>query len=184
LPDMYYRMGTIRLETHRPNDAMASVWRACYLSTTNQMVIEDTAAMLAWLDAQDKVKPGKVGCFGYCMSGQFVVSVMARFPHRIGSAASLYGVKIITDQPDSPHKLLGHIKGELYFAFAEIDRSVPLPMVEELRGHLDQAGTKYEIEVFPGTHHGFGFPERAVYDTQAHEQSWAKMLSLWERTLK
>ena len=86
LPDLYYRIGTIRFDTARRTDAMASVWRACYLGTTNAFVVDDTAGMLAWLDGQDKVKPGAVGCFGYCMSGQYVVSVAARFPHRIAAA--------------------------------------------------------------------------------------------------
>ncbi len=184
LPDMYYRMGTIRLDTSRPNDDMANVWRSCYNSLSNAMVVDDTAGILSFLDGEEKVKPGKVSCLGYCMSGQFVTTLSAYFPTRFASAASLYGTRIITDSEDSPHKLLGQIKGEMYYAFAEIDRSVPLSMVEELRGHLDKAGTKYEIDIFPGAHHGFAFPERDIYSPLAAEQTWAKMFALWQRTLK
>ena len=33
-------------------------------SLTNALVTEDTAAWLGFLDAQDKVKPGAIGCIG------------------------------------------------------------------------------------------------------------------------
>ena len=40
------------------------------------------------------------------------------------------------------------------------------------------------MHVFPGTHHGFCFPERAVYDTLAAEETWKKMFAMWNRALK
>ena len=70
------------------------------------------------------MKPGPVGCVGHCMSGCFVTTVAARYPTRIAAAAALYGIGIVTDQPDSPHLLLDRVKGELYYAFAEVDPSV------------------------------------------------------------
>ena len=66
------------------------------------------------------------------------------------AAASLYGVGIITDKEDLPHLLLDKIKGELYYH--RRDRSKRAP----------KADAKYELKVFPRTHHGFCFPERAV----------------------
>jgi dienelactone hydrolase len=83
----------------------------------------------------------------------------------MAAAASLYGVGIITDKEDSPHLLLGKIKGELYYAFAETDQSVPAHIPGELKQALDKTDAKHKLKVFPGTHHGFCFPERAVYDT-------------------
>ena len=98
------------------------------------MVMDDTGGLLGFLDAQDKAKPGPVGCVGYCMSGQHITNAAAFFPHRIASAASLYGVGIITDKEDLPHLFLDRIKGELYYAFAETDRSVPPHIPGELKG--------------------------------------------------
>ena len=57
------------------------------------------------------------------MSGQYITTVSARFPHRMAAAASLYGVGIITDKEDSPHPLLDKIKRELYYAFADTDHA-------------------------------------------------------------
>ena len=114
LPDMYYRLGTVRFDIPRRDDGMSGVIRASMNHLTNARVIDDTAALLAHFDALDTVTPGKVGCVGHCMSGQYITTVAAKFPHRMAAAASLYGVGIVTDKEDSPHLLLDEVKGELY----------------------------------------------------------------------
>jgi len=119
LPDMYYRLGTVRFDIPRRDDGMSGVIRASMNHLTNARVIDDTAGLLAYFDALDIVTPGKVGCVGHCMSGQYITTVAAKFPHRMAAAASLYGVGIVTDKEDSPHLLVGEVKGELYYAFAE-----------------------------------------------------------------
>jgi carboxymethylenebutenolidase len=184
LPDMYYRLGCLRLDAHRWNDDMAAVFLAAMRSLTNAMVIEDTAGILGWLDAQEKCRPGPVGGVGYCMSGQHVTNAAAFFPHRIKAVASLYGVGIITDKEDSPHLFLDRIKGELYYAFAEHDHSVPAHIPGNLEKLLTKTDVKYEIQTFPGTQHGFAFPERPVYSTIAAGETWEKMFAMWERCLK
>ncbi len=102
----------------------------------------------------------------------------------MAAAASLYGVKIVTDQSDSPHLLVDRIKGELYYAFAEHDQSVPDHVIPDLRAALAQVDVRHTIKIFPGTHHGFAFAERAVYETVAAEQTWADMLAMWDRCLR
>jgi carboxymethylenebutenolidase len=184
LPDMYYRLGTIRFDLKRRADGMRDVMFAAMRHLTNALVMEDTAGMLGFLEAQDKVKPGPVGCIGYCMSGCYVTTAMARFPNRFAAAASLYGVNIVTDKEDSPHLLVDRIKGELYYGFAEFDETVPPNVIPTLQAALDKAGTTYELDVFSGSRHGFAFPERDIYDTHAAEESWAKIFGMWERRLK
>ena len=184
LPDLYYRYGTVRFDTPRRNDQMSNVIKAAYTSLTNADITDDTAGLLAFLDAQDKVTPGSVGCVGHCMSGQFVTTVAARFAHRFAAVGSLYGVKIVTDQPDSSHLLVPQIKGELFYAFAETDPSVPEDVIPTLTAALEKAGVKHRIKVFPATQHGYCFPERQVYAPAAAEQTWTMLFDLWDRNLK
>ena len=184
LPDMYYRMGHLRFDIPHRTDAMSVVIRGAMNHLTNAMVTDDTAGLLAWLDAQETVKPGPVGCVGYCMSGRYITTAAARFPHRIAAAASMYGVGIVTDAEDSPHLLLDRVKGELYYAFAEHDQTVPDHVIPDLRRTVEKTGVRAAIDIYPGTHHGFAFPERAVYDTLAAEDSWAKIFAMWARALK
>src|SRR5271155_2660307 len=97
LPDLYYRLGTVRFDIPRRDDGMSAVIRASMNHLTNARVVDDTAALLAQFDAMDNVTPGKVGCVGHCMSGQYITTIAAKFPPRMVAAASLYGVGIITD---------------------------------------------------------------------------------------
>ena len=77
-------------------------------------------------------------------------------PHR--RRRSFYGTWLVSDAEESPHLSLGKVKGELYIACAEHDELAPLPMVEELRGLFAAPGSPGEIELYPGVHHGFAFP--------------------------
>jgi carboxymethylenebutenolidase len=40
-----------------------------------------------------------------------------------------------------------------------------------------------EVEIYPGTHHGFAFPKRPVYERNAAERHWERLLSLYRRNL-
>jgi carboxymethylenebutenolidase len=40
-----------------------------------------------------------------------------------------------------------------------------------------------EVEVYPGTHHGFAFPKRPVYHRDAAERHWERLLALYRRNL-
>jgi carboxymethylenebutenolidase len=183
LPDLYYRLGALRFDVPRRNDAMSVVIRGAMMSLTNAALIDDTAGMMAYLDGQDHVKAGPLGCVGHCMSGPFALAAAATFP-RMKAAAALYGVHMVTDQPDSPHLMVGEIKGELYIAFAEVDHAVPPNVVPDLKKALDKAGTKYAMETVPNTHHGYCFAARHDYNAIAAEATWEKLFSLWQRNLK
>ena len=183
LPDLYYRLGTIRFDVPRRNDAMSAVIRSAMQSLTTAALIDDTAGMIAFLDGQERVKAGPLGCVGHCMSGPFALVAAAKFP-RVKAAASLYGVHMVTDQPDSPHLMIGDVKGELYLAFAEVDPAVPASVVPELTAALKKAGTRYTLETVPNTHHGYCFAARNDYNAIAAEATWDKLFALWQRNLK
>ena len=73
-------VATYALDFVRRAEGMRPTMFAAMNSLTNALVTEDTAAWLGFLDAQDKVRPGGIGCIGYCMSGRYVTTVAARFP--------------------------------------------------------------------------------------------------------
>jgi carboxymethylenebutenolidase len=53
-----------------------------------------------------------------------------------------------------------------------------------LRQAVAASGVRAAIDTYPGTHHGFSFPQRADYDTLAAEDSWAKIFAMWDRALR
>ena len=45
------------------------------------------------------------------------------------------------------------------------------------------AGARGELEIHPGVHHGFAFPQRWCYDKLAAERHWQRLLALYRRNL-
>ena len=189
LPNMYYRNGvegdygfipSLIREDEGERQKMYDVMN----SLTNAKVVSDTSALLNFIDDSHLTSPEKVGCVGYCMSGQFVISVGAAYPDRFSAIAAYHGVKIITDKPDSPHLVANLIKGEVYLGFASDDPHVPEKELAAMPGAMQSAGINHTIEVYSNTEHGFVFPQRAVYKKVAAERHWETMLDLFERRLK
>ena len=186
LPNLYYRAGRDTLfgpDVLEPGSPDRERMRAVRTKMTIPPVMDDVAAMLAFIDTQQAATHGPVGVHGYCMSGPYALAAAARYSHRIAAAASFYGTWLVNDAEESPHLNLGKIRGEAYIACAEHDELAPLPMVEELRGLFERAGTVGEIELYPGVHHGFAFPERRVYDKPAAERHWERLIALYRRRL-
>ena len=147
------------------------------------IVMADADALLNYADRDPAASKGKVAAVGYCMSGQYAINFAARYPDRVGAAASIYGVQLVTDRPDSPHLAAQKARGELYFACAEHDTYAPLEMVEALDQTVKSKKLKAEVELYPGVHHGFAFPQRGVYDKTAAERHWERLFALWRRNL-
>ena len=49
---------------------------------------------------------------------------------------------------------------------------------------FEGAGTNAHCEWIDGAHHGFVFPNRAVFDKGAAERHWELLHSMFDRTLK
>ena len=189
MPNMYYRPGTIEFEYAElmsPETGAATMKKmfAAMDSLSNELVMRDTRAMLDFLATQPAVKPGAKGCIGYCMSGQYVVSAAGCYPDDFMAAASLYGVGIVTKHSDSPHLLADKMKGELYLGFAETDEYVEDNVIPDLRAQLDEHGVDYRLDIWPGTQHGFCFPQRGdAYHEASAEQVWELVFDLFKRKL-
>ncbi|MBT6277444.1 MAG: dienelactone hydrolase family protein [Chromatiales bacterium] len=184
LPDLYHRYGHLRFDIPRRNEAMGTIIKAAYLGLNDDNIAEDTAGLLGFLDGRDEVKPGPVGTIGFCMSGRFVTVAARDFPRRIGAAASLYGTRLVVDEPNSPHENLAGIEAELYYGFGDIDVTTPPDYITTFKAALDAGGFNYEMDIFTNVDHGYSFVERPAYDPAAAEQSWEKVFAMFDRTLR
>jgi carboxymethylenebutenolidase len=186
LPNLYYRAGR---DTKYGPDVLehGSAEHARMRSVRTKMTIPpamaDVGAMLAFVDGHPEAKGGPVGAHGYCMSGPYALAAAARYPDRIAAAASFYGTWLVSDAEESPHLNLGKGKGELYISCAEHDELAPLDMVQELRRLFEASGAAGELELHPGVHHGFAFPERWCHDKPAAERHWERLIALYRRRL-
>ena len=184
LPDLYYRRGLVRMNLDNMTEEMGREMFSHMRSLTNALVLADTEALLEALESEPLAAPGPKGCIGYCMSGQFIMSVAGTFPEDFRASVSCYGVGIVTRQPDAPHLLAPNVRGEMFFAFAEQDEYVPDYIVPTLQETLNEHAVTYQIKTYPGTKHGFCFPERiGAYDEDAAEDVWRRSFELFERQL-
>jgi carboxymethylenebutenolidase len=99
------------------------------------------------------------------------------------AAAGIHPGALVTDKPDSPHHDLAGVRGELYFAFAEIDRTATPEVVDQFRDELERHGVKGVVERLPGVSHGFAMADLPVYDRDASERHFELTLDLWRRNL-
>jgi carboxymethylenebutenolidase len=183
LPNLYYRAGVMEIGPIPPDpDAPERKRMFGLMNSINiPLVMEDTRALLAYADSQPAARSDIVGTVGYCMSGRYSINAATHFPERVRAAASIYGTHLATDQPDSPHLAAQQTKAELYFGCAETDIYAPAEIIEKVKASMK--GANAEVEIYPGTHHGFAFPKRPVYDKAAAERHWERLLALYRRKL-
>ena len=86
--------------------------RAVRTTMTIPPVMQDVAAMLAFVDRQDAVTPGAVGSHGYCMSGPYALAAAARYPQHCGGC--VVGTWLVSEAEESPHRSFDKVTGELY----------------------------------------------------------------------
>jgi carboxymethylenebutenolidase len=181
LPNLYYRHGPAGDPLDLLNDRDKMMTRV--MSVTNEGTMRDTERFFAFLDTQNSVAGTRVGCTGYCMGGALSLTAAGTFTDRMVAAASLHGARLATDAPDSPHLLAPKMKGEVYVGVSEIDPYLVEGETERLDGALKTAGTNATVEIYPGVQHGFAVPGLPIYDRDASERHWDRLLGLYKRNL-
>lgn len=145
----------------------------------------DAKAFVGFLDAQSAVdKKRRIGTAGYCMGGPLVFRTAGFVPDRVGAAATFHGGGLVTDKPDSPHKLIPLMKAQFLIAIAENDDAKEPATKDTLHEAFMQAKLPVEIEVYAGTKHGWCPTDAQVYDHDQAEKAWGRMLALFNRMLK
>jgi carboxymethylenebutenolidase len=181
LPNLYYRRA--REFVVEPTPESRDIMFEHMNSLTNRMVVEDCEAALAWAEDEPAASDGPVGCTGYCMSGPFAFAAAAQID-RVMASASFHGVRLCVDTEDSPHLDADKIQGELYIGCAETDEWAPTEMIERLQDHMQDSGTNYRIEWYPGTEHGFVFPSReGKYHMPSAERHYERLFAMFKRNL-
>jgi len=186
LPNLYYRTGAFP-----PFDRQAVLtegperdrFKSMIQSVNSELVMRDTAAVIEMLDRRATVRRGSIGVVGYCMGGGYALTAAATFPDRVVAAASFHGGSLATDKADSPHTLAPRIRARVYVGAAEIDPSFPPEQQQRLERALSDAGVDHTLEIYEGAKHGFAVTGHLVYDRDASERHWARLIELLSETL-
>jgi carboxymethylenebutenolidase len=184
LPNLYYRSGVMELGP-LPVDPDTPERKRMYelMSSINiDLVMRDTETLLAFAGKDPAADESRAGAVGYCMSGRYAINAVGRFEGVVKAGASYYGTHLVTDQPDSPHRVAQATRGETYFACAEIDHWAPMETVEALKAALANT-PRAEVELYAGVEHGFAFPKRYCFDRDAAETHWERLIALLRRNV-
>ena len=153
-------------------------------SLSPKTVATDAAAFIPWLDKQKSVDTRRrMATTGYCMGGPFTMRVAAQFPDRVGAIASFHGAGLASAAPDSPHLLVPKMKATALIAIAASDDKTDPKAKDLLEQAFTAAGLPHEVEVYTGTAHGWCPTDSHVYDHDAAEKAWSRMLFWFGKAL-
>ncbi len=155
---------------------------------SDEQVLGDLDASLAWA-GQNGGDTRRVGVTGFCWGGRLTWMYAAHNP-AVKAGVAWYGKLTTGHGPlikTMAVDIAGKIHGPMLGLYAGEDASIPLDSVEEMKKRLaaaDNAASKAsEIVVYPGVQHGFLADYRAMYDKQAAEDGWKRMLAWFAKYL-
>jgi carboxymethylenebutenolidase len=178
VPDLFYRAGEKLTMDEHGRERIFELVR----DLTPEKIEADTEAALAAVADDPAASTGPKVAVGYCMGAKFALHAAAARADLV-AVAGIHPGALATDEPDSPHLELPQVRAELYYAFAEHDRSATPESVDRFREAMAEAGARGVVERLPGTEHGFSMADRPVYDRDASERHFERTLDLWRRNL-
>jgi carboxymethylenebutenolidase len=143
----------------------------------------DAIAFTQWLDKQPQVDTRKkIGTTGYCMGGPIAVRTASVAPNRVGAVGTFHGAAMVTNAPDSPHRLVAQTHASYLIAIAESDDKKDPEAKTTLRTALETAKLPAEVEVYPAAH-GWCPPDTQVYDATQADRAWGRLLATFNKAL-
>ncbi|MCT2589255.1 dienelactone hydrolase family protein [Streptomyces sp. N2-109] len=187
VPNLYYRHGTapvVELPEHIGEEirhAVISQLMPWVETHTTERILRDADAYLRFLTAQPEVSTGPVGVIGYCMGAALAMRTATAHPGQVAAVAGFHPGFLLTDAPDSPHRLIPELTAQVHLGLSEND--MPPEAITELNQALDAAGVGYTTEIYPGTVHGFTMSDTDAFNASALQRHWDRLIPLLDRTL-
>lgn len=153
---------------------------ALFDGLTDDGLTADLAAALQHL-GESGFAPSRVAIVGYCFGGRVAFLGGVRFP--LGAAVSYYGGGIAAQGAFKAFPPLidqvGRLQSPLLAFFGDLDRSIPVDQVEELRAALDRDAPSIDSEIvrYPEADHGFHCDERPMYNAHASADAWQRTVA-------
>ncbi|HSN39366.1 MAG TPA: dienelactone hydrolase family protein [Burkholderiales bacterium] len=135
---------------------------------------EDLLAAAAYLKSRPECS-GRIGAVGFCFGGGIVNTMAVRIPD-LAAAVPFYG-----SQPAAAD--VAKIKAPLLIHYAALDERINAgwPAYEAA---LKASGVKYEMHMYPNTHHGFHNDTTPRYDEAAAKLAWQRTIDFFNKNLR
>lgn len=124
------------------------------------------------------------GTVGYCMGGRLALRAAAQLPQQVAAVAMFHPGGLVTDDPDSPHRVISSITAEVLARYADHDDSMPTEAIETVDDALRRAGVRFSTAVYPGAVHGFTMADTPMYSEAAAERHFTELREFLTRTVR
>lgn len=189
VPNVCYRHGpapVVDLPEHISEDVRPAIVDALMPVLAAQLTPERTArdadAYLAFLTARPEVAAGPLAVTGYCIGSLLALRAAAAHPDRVAAVAGFHPGFVVTDAPDSPHRLIPQLAAEVHLGLADAD--VSPEVAAALDEALAPAGLAHTCEIYPGTEHGFTMSDTDAFHAAGTKRHWDRLLALLDRALR
>jgi carboxymethylenebutenolidase len=153
---------------------------------------QDVNAAVEYLRAHPRVQGDRIGTIGFCMGGTWALQ-MAALRDDLRAGVCLYGFPIQREKAPwkvyEPVALVPRYTHPVLGLWGDLDNSVPMEHVEQLRAALAQHGKPHEIHVYPGADHSFMVPPGWHIPNRDNppgvaEDAWARILAFFATHLR
>lgn len=172
--DIFHRSGA----DTAPYDDFGKVM-SLFEGLTDEGLTADLSAAIKDFEHQG-VSRHDVAVVGFCFGGR--VAFLAGLRFDLGAAVSFYGGGIVTQGafPAFPPLLdsLTELQTPFLGLFGDLDRSISISDVEQLRAALVEHAPSVEAEIhrYDDADHGFHCDERPSFNEQASRDAWARTI--------
>ncbi|WP_343808846.1 dienelactone hydrolase family protein [Alteraurantiacibacter aestuarii] len=156
-------------------------WRAL---ATDDAVMADSRAYIAWLDSQASVDhAARAGAVGYDIGAAHAFLAARALPARIGVVAAAHPSAIATTRDNSPHLFVAQSQAAYLVQLAAPDDEREPEDKTDLRNAFSAAGLDATVSVVPAAH-GFAVADQAGYDAAASHAFLEETAGLLDAILK
>jgi carboxymethylenebutenolidase len=122
-----------------------------------------------------RLATGRLGATGFCWGGGTVNYLAVALGPDLHAAVPFYGAAAETAS-------VGRIKAPILAHLAENDARIN-EMYPGFEQALKAAGVRYEIQMYPGTQHGFHNDSTPRYNEAAAKLAWQRTIAFFKKTL-
>ncbi len=189
-PNVFYRAGRAA-ELAPTTDLRQPGEREAFFATVGnrrtglntENFLRDIAGYLDQLTAQPGVDRTRIGATGYCLGGMLALRAAAAHPDQVRAAGAFHAGNLVTDEPDSVHRVINTVTAEILAGHADQDPSNPPEQVAALDDALREAGLTFTTAIYPGAPHGYTMDDTSMYNEAGAERHYQELQDLFARTL-
>jgi carboxymethylenebutenolidase len=171
VPDLLSRQGGTN--SFGTRDAAIAAGR----KLTNEMITQDLAGAVSYLNGQNFVRANKIGVVGFCWGGGKALMFATR-SNDLAASVVYYGEKPanLDDVKNITAPVLGH--------YGEADERITSG-VPQLNAAMKQFGKSFDYKIYPGAPHAFNRDDSpSAYREEAAKEAWAKTLEFFKKHLQ